>query len=109
MPKNGNGKIIKIASAAAVIVGLLVGIFELKEYIAWAEDLEALRAEFNMELCMRDKEAAQRQLGALRLQQYQWLQLEAQHPNDPHIKATLQQIEEDIKAEQEKLKGKQPP
>jgi len=117
MPSNGNSKFIKIASAAAVIVGLFVGIFELKDYIAWAEDLERLEEDVAHDMeevrlliaqtyRQMQKDACTQTLNNLRLEEYKWMHLQAQHPNDQHIKTTLERIRADIKREEEKLRGR---
>jgi len=123
----GNGKVIKICSAAAVIVGLFVGIFQLKEYIAWAEDLERLEADITQETARLEedmgkeiedvrvliaqtyqqmqKDACTQNLNSLRLEEYKWMMLQQQHPTDPHIRATLERIRADIEREESKLSG----
>jgi len=114
---NDNGKLIKIASAAAVIVGLFVGIFELKGFIAWAEDLDRLEEKMGDEFeevralvaqtyKQMQRDACTQNLNSLRLEEYKWMMLEREHPNDPHISATLERIRADIKREEEKLRGR---
>jgi hypothetical protein len=112
----GNGKIVKIASAAAVIVGLFVGVFELKEYIAWAEDLRRLEEDVSKDFEdvrlliaqtyeQMQRDACTQHLNSLRLEEYKWMMLQQQHPNDPHIRATLERIRADIAREERKLRG----
>jgi hypothetical protein len=111
-----NGKTIKAITTIAVFLGLVVGFCELKDYIAWAEDVdrleniieekvEAVRVMVAQSYEQMQKDQSRQTLSNLRLQEYQWMLLQIQHPEDSHVKATLERIRADIQTEERKLRG----
>jgi len=114
--KNGNGKIIKAVTTIALFLGLVIAFCELKDYIAWAEDVDRLedviaekvedvRVMVAQTYNQMRRDQTEQTLNNLRLQEYQWMLMLQKNPNDPVILQTLERIRGDIALEQEKLKG----